>query len=86
MNKIKCVLLACCLLLSCLSNAQKNVVYQQYIDQYSDMAVEQMRRYKIPASITMAQAILESGAGRSYLATKANNHFGIKVSSGWADM
>ena len=83
MNKIKCVLLACGLLLSCLSNAQKNVVYQQYIDQYSDMAVEQMRRYKIPASITMAQAILESGAGRSYLATKANNHFGIKVSSGW---
>lgn len=83
MNKIKCVLLACGLLLSCLSNAQKNAVYQQYIDQYSDMAVEQMRRYKIPASITMAQAILESGAGRSYLATKANNHFGIKVSSGW---
>jgi LysM repeat protein len=66
-----------------LSYAQRNAVYQQYIDLYSDMAIDQMRRYKIPASITMAQAILESGAGRSYLATKANNHFGIKVSSGW---
>lgn len=83
MKSIRFIFLVCGLAVSCLSYAQRNAVYQQYIDLYSDMAIDQMRRYKIPASITMAQAILESGAGRSYLATKANNHFGIKVSSGW---
>jgi LysM repeat protein len=83
MKSIRFIFLICSFAVSCLSYAQRNAVYQQYIDQYSDMAIDQMRRYKIPASITMAQAILESGAGRSYLATKANNHFGIKVSSGW---
>ena len=55
-----------------------NAAYQQYIDQYKDCAIEQMLRWKIPASITLAQGILESGAGRSELATKGNNHFGIK--------
>ncbi len=63
--------------------AQKNTAYQQYIDKYKDAAIDQMRRYHIPASITLAQALLESGAGSSYLATKANNHFGIKVGIGW---
>lgn len=43
-----------------------------------------MHKYRIPASITLAQGLLESGAGRSSLATKANNHFGIKVSGNWA--
>lgn len=43
---------------------QRNSVYQEYIDTYSDMAIDQMRRHHIPASITMAQALLESGAGR----------------------
>lgn len=85
MKSIRFIFLICSFAVSCLSYAQRNAVYQQYIDLYSDMAIDQMRRYKIPASITMAQAILESGAGRSYLATKANNHFGIKVSSGWND-
>ena len=83
MKSIRFIFLICSFAVSCLFYAQRNAVYQQYIDLYSDMAIDQMRRYKIPASITMAQAILESGAGRSYLATKANNHFGIKVSSGW---
>lgn len=55
-----------------------NSVYQQYIDQYKDLAIEQMKRYKVPASITLAQGLLESGAGRSELARKGNNHFGIK--------
>lgn len=68
---------------SSVSFAQKNSAYQQYIDKYKDAAIEQMRRYHIPASITLAQALLESGAGSSYLATHANNHFGIKVSTGW---
>ncbi|MGB5943712.1 MAG: glucosaminidase domain-containing protein [Leeuwenhoekiella sp.] len=53
-----------------------------YIDTYSPLAMQEMRDYKIPASITMAQAVLESGAGRGSLTTKANNHFGIKC-HGW---
>lgn len=59
-----------------------NQRYQQYIDQYKDIAIEQMLRWKIPASITLAQGILESGAGGSELARKGNNHFGIKC-HGW---
>ena len=49
---------------------------------YSDIAKENMRSHKIPASITLAQGILESGSGRGRLAVKANNHFGIKC-HGW---
>lgn len=56
--------------------------YQQYFDQYKDLAIEQMLRYHIPASITLAQGVLESGAGRSELTVKGNNHFGIKC-HGW---
>ncbi len=59
-----------------------NQRYQTYIDQYRDMAIEQMLRNKIPASITLAQGILESGAGNSELVKKGNNHFGIKC-HGW---
>ena len=59
-----------------------NAQYQEYIDQYKDCAVEQMRKWKVPASITLAQGLLESGAGRSRLAVKGNNHFGIKC-HGW---
>ena len=58
-----------------------NARYQQYIDQYKDCAIEQMLKWKIPASVTLAQGILESGAGQSELATKGNNHFGIKCHS-----
>lgn len=61
----------------------KNSAYVQYIEKYKSIAVSQMRQYHIPASITMAQALLESGAGNSTLAKKSNNHFGIKVSTGW---
>lgn len=57
--------------------------YHKYIEQYKMLAVEQMLRHKIPASITLAQGILESGAGTSTLATEANNHFGIKCHSDW---
>jgi len=59
-----------------------NATYQNYIDQYKDLAIEEMLRYRIPASITLAQGLLESGAGRSELAVKGNNHFGIKC-HGW---
>ena len=72
------------LLLSLTSSAQMkwNSRYQQYIDQYKDIAIEQMKRWKIPASITLAQGIFESGAGQSELTLRSNNHFGIKC-KGW---
>ena len=63
--------------------ARWNQQYQSYIDQYKDVAIEQMHRWNIPASITLAQGLCESGAGRSELATKGNNHFGIKC-HGWS--
>lgn len=54
-----------------------------YIRKYAPLAVLEMHEYKIPASITLAQGILESGNGRSQLASKSNNHFGIKCHTGW---
>jgi len=57
--------------------------YQEYIEKYYRMAQDQMAQHKIPASITLAQGLLESAAGKSTLAVKANNHFGIKVGVGW---
>lgn len=62
---------------------RRNSSYHNYIKKYSSIAVEQMKRYKIPASITLAQGLLESGAGKSELARKSNNHFGIKCHSVW---
>ncbi|MBO4454627.1 MAG: glucosaminidase domain-containing protein [Paludibacteraceae bacterium] len=65
-------------------HAQKlNPVYLDYIETWKDIAIEQQADYGIPAAITMAQALLESGAGQSELATEAKNHFGIKCSNGW---
>jgi len=73
-----------CLFFSLSASAQMrwNALYQSYIDEYKDLAIEQMLRYHVPASITLAQGIFESGAGRSELTLKGNNHFGIKC-HGW---
>ena len=78
------IILITCLIPLISTNAQMrwNQRYQQYIDQYKDIAIEQMLRWKIPASITLAQGLFESGAGQSRLAVKGNNHFGIKC-NGW---
>lgn len=57
--------------------------YEAYIKKYSDIAVEHMQKYRIPASITLAQGLLESGAGMSDLARYSNNHFGIKCHRNW---
>tara|TARA_Y100000994_G_scaffold120986_1_gene99419 strand:- start:3318 stop:4175 length:858 start_codon:yes stop_codon:yes gene_type:complete len=56
---------------------------RSYIKQYKNLAISEMHRYGIPASITLAQGILESGSGKSRLALDANNHFGIKCHVHW---
>ena len=68
--------------LAATAQSKWNERYQQYIDQYKDIAIEQMQRWKVPASITLAQGIFESGAGQSELTRRSNNHFGIKC-HGW---
>ena len=73
-----------CLLCALSTQAQtRNKQYEDYIKKYSDIAVREMKRYHIPASITLAQGLLESGAGQSTLARKSNNHFGIKCGGDW---
>ncbi len=63
--------------------SQERISTEAYINQYKKIAVDKMKEYKIPASITLAQGILESGSGNSRLAREANNHFGIKCHVGW---
>ena len=65
------------------NEGQVNSFTVAYIGNYKDIAIDKMVNYKIPASITLAQGILESGNGLSTLAKKSNNHFGIKCHSGW---
>ncbi|MDH6358164.1 glucosaminidase domain-containing protein [Parabacteroides sp. PF5-9] len=64
-----------------LSAQRNNPTYEKYIKQYGDLAIFQQRKYGIPASITLAQGILESGAGQGDLAKRSNNHFGIKCNN-----
>ncbi len=64
--------------------AQSPAEIRAYINKYKSLALEQEKLYGIPAPITLAQGILESSAGTSGLATKANNHFGIKAFGGWS--
>ena len=63
--------------------AHERMSTPEYIEKYKDIAIRKQKEYKIPASITLAQGILESGSGNSNLARKANNHFGIKCHKGW---
>lgn len=62
-------------------HGQMDQHYRKYIYQYSGLAMQEMRASGVPASITLAQALLESAGGTSALAKKANNHFGIKCKS-----
>lgn len=69
--------------LSGFSQAKRYKIYDEYIDKYKHIAIDHMRRHKIPASITLAQGLLESGAGKSELTRNSNNHFGIKCHNDW---
>lgn len=64
-------------------SAQKQSSTSEYIQQYKDIAIREMQQYHIPASIKMAQGILESASGNSKLAKEARNHFGIKCKKTW---
>ena len=81
MSKIVVILF---LLSGCFSEsfAQK-ITPQQYVDQYKDLAIREMKRMGVPAAITLAQGILETESGNSDLLMKSNNHFGIKCKSSW---
>jgi LysM repeat protein len=61
----------------------QNKTYLEYIETYQQIAVREMNSYRIPASITLAQGLLESAAGKSRLAVEANNHFGVKCRKDW---
>lgn len=69
--------------LSASGQQQAKMTRKEYIERYAPLAVEQQTLYGIPASITLAQGLLESGNGNSRLAIVANNHFGIKCGSSW---
>jgi LysM repeat protein len=93
MIKRLCLILIPIILYSCSSTRQATnstnlpVITQDrktYITNYKDLAIREMNRCGIPASITIAQALLESDNGNSTLARKANNHFGIKCHNGWS--
>ena len=63
--------------------AKERQTREEYVEKYKAIAIAHMERYGIPASITMAQGILESDSGNSYLSRTSNNHFGIKCKKSW---
>ncbi len=65
------------------SQQDREITREEYIELYKDLAIKEMRRSGVPASITLAQGMLESDNGNSRLARKANNHFGIKCHNSW---
>ena len=71
------------LLLMPLALTAQKITVEEYIETYKDIAMKEMKDHKIPASITLAQGLVESGAGNSALAREAKNHFGIKCHKGW---
>jgi LysM repeat protein len=81
MNKAIIILLFFC---GCfLGSVAQNMTAQQYIDEYKDLAISEMKRMGVPAAITLAQGLLETQSGNSDLLKASNNHFGIKCKSTW---
>jgi len=83
--RIRVTLFSIFLLITYIVTAQKlvNSDYAAYIKKYKNLAIREMQLYKIPASITLAQGMIESGCGKSVLAVDTKNHFGIKCQQGW---
>ncbi|MDZ4795069.1 MAG: glucosaminidase domain-containing protein [Bacteroidota bacterium] len=84
MQKIRLSNIILFLLLASASFAQKKEVVNSYIATYKELAIAEMKRTGVPAAITLAQGIHESGAGNSKLVLESNNHFGIKCKSNWS--
>ena len=85
-NSRLCILLLVILPTFLYAQPAHNAAYIDYIEAFRDVAIRKMEEYKIPASITLSQGILESGSGKSALAVEANNHFGIKCHKEWTGM
>lgn len=83
MRKMKSLFVVITSIVTLNSFAQKQEKVLDYINQYKELAIAEMQRTGVPASITLAQGIHESGAGASKLAMASNNHFGIKCKSNW---
>src|SRR5688572_495577 len=81
MKKASLLFLAVMFLLQ--TSIAQNITKSEYIQQYKDFAIREMRRMGVPAAITLAQGILETENGNSALVKKSNNHFGIKCKSSW---
>jgi LysM repeat protein len=83
MQKLRKNILLFFILVSVASHAQDAEVIKNYINTYKELAIQEMQRTGVPAAITLAQGIHESGAGKGKLVLESNNHFGIKCKSGW---
>ena len=83
MRKLRTSILFFLLMAASASFAQQREVVSKYVSQYKDLAISEMKRTGVPAAITLAQGIHESGAGNSKLVLQSNNHFGIKCKSNW---
>ena len=80
----KSVVILLCALVGVVSvTAKERQTREEYVEKYKAIAIAHMERYGIPASITMAQGILESDSGNSRLSRSSNNHFGIKCKKSW---
>ena len=83
MQTIKKFFLFILLLAGSVAHSQNEAVILQYIQAYKELAIKEMQRTGVPASIKLAQGIHETSAGTSVLVNKSNNHFGIKCKDTW---